>query len=298
MMIWCEPIFERLVDADTRDHLPHALLFLGQAGLGKRELAQEFSQYLLCGHSRQTKKACGACQDCRLFSANTHGDFYKILPENQKTIGIDQIREMKSHAYQTSQRGRKKIFVIVGAETMTTAASNAALKILEEPPLGSLFILTSESKHRLSATILSRCHAYHFCVKDTKQVEQWLSHAVNKQFPEEDIISALRWAQFSPLLAKKWLQENKVHFFNGLEIILKRYFHHEASSYDLVKYCQEKALADVLFGAYIICFKFLKTSVAGDRPIVYHFLSKIIGAQKLFTKHPGLNEGLLLEALF
>ena len=164
-MIWCESILNRLIDADIRQRLPHALLFLGRLGLGKREIAQQFSQYLLCPRSRDTRKACGICEDCRLFSANTHGDFYRIVPENQKSIGVDQIREMKSHAYQSSQRGRKKIFLIVAAETMTIAASNAALKILEEPPLGCLFILISESKYALSSTILSRCHAHHFFVK-------------------------------------------------------------------------------------------------------------------------------------
>ncbi|MCD8500165.1 MAG: hypothetical protein LRY43_03855, partial [Gammaproteobacteria bacterium] len=73
-------------------------------------------------------------------------------------------------------------------------------------------------------------------------------------------------------------------FFDGLQGVLNQYFYRKASSYELIKYCQGKALADILFAAYLICYHFLKTHASDGRAIVYSLLSKIIGAQKLLEK--------------
>jgi DNA polymerase-3 subunit delta' len=156
------------------ERIPHALLFAGQAGLGKNRLATEFAHFLLCTNP-QGDAACGHCKSCELFAAKTHPDIRVVTPlEEGKAISIDQIRELNQFLALTPHTAARQVVIISPAEEMTTAAANSLLKQLEEPPLGSVLILVSHQPSRLTPTIRSRCARIDLKAPDKDAAIQWL----------------------------------------------------------------------------------------------------------------------------
>lgn len=295
---WCKPIWEQLIASDIKNRFPHAILFYGQQGLGKTELALQIAGYLLCSDPDKNKRACEICKDCILFSAETHGDFHHIASEgDSKSIGVDQIRGLKTAAHQKPQRNNRKVFVMPRADKMTIAASNALLKILEEPPGDSIFILTSESKQALPSTILSRCQCYGFTILKSTQLEAWLLSETEHRFSPEIIKAALLFSSNAPLLAKTWLEENKLEKFLSCSEAFKNYFENKIKSLDLYKILKELPLSDVLNIAYVVCYDLLKTRTTINKKILYTWLDKVIEIKTLLSSQIALNEGLLLEYL-
>lgn len=155
---WQAAIWEALAARLAEGRLPHALLFAGPAGVGKRHLADLLALSLLCEHPAGGTSACGECHACRLFAAGNHPDYLHLRPEEEKrTIGIDQIRELATFITLKSHYGSHKVVVLEPADAMTPAAANALLKTLEEPTPGSFLILCSDQPASLLATIRSRC---------------------------------------------------------------------------------------------------------------------------------------------
>ena len=296
-LYWHEKIWQALINADKENRFPHAILFFGNQGLGKKEFAQQLAQFLLCSDPNKNQHACGFCKDCLLFSANTHGDFYNILPENSKSIGIDQVREIKTEANQKPQRGQVKVFLIPDADKMSIAASNALLKVLEEPPGGGIFILTSERKHALSPTVLSRCQHFAFLVPDIEKTRQWLF--ASGEFSETDIQDALFWSLGSPLLARQLLEDKTITEYQSYLKPLLAYFSGEEALFSLTKSWQGKPLADVLYVAQVACYYLLKGewTISFDKNKVYQWSKKIIDIKKMMATHIALNEGLILDFL-
>lgn len=174
----------------TSDRLPHAYIFHGPEGVGKHTLALEFARMLLCSSPASTRPdneyadeadtswrdACGACEDCRLITAGTHPDMQEV----QKTLnryhsdptvrarkaidlGVDVVRQfIIDRAGDRPARGRARVFVVLDADQMSTAAQNALLKTLEEPPGASFLVLISRSLDRLLPTTRSRCQPVPF----------------------------------------------------------------------------------------------------------------------------------------
>lgn len=145
----------------TRDlmRLPHALLISGPAGLGKTALALRLAQALLCERSETAPlDGCGACTGCHLLRAGNHPDLLRIEPADGKAqITVDQVRELGAFMALRPHQAARKIVVMAPAEAMNINAANSLLKVLEEPPAGSLLILVSSAAARLPATVRSRC---------------------------------------------------------------------------------------------------------------------------------------------
>lgn len=141
---------------------PHALLFLGASGLGKKRLALEFAKTLLCKSGTGTDH----CESCRLLNLEdgnfSHPDFILLEQEQDpktgriKDIGIDQVRELTGKAAFAPVMSQNKVCIIDGVDSMTVYAANSFLKLLEEPPAGWVIILLAESEDKLLTTILSR----------------------------------------------------------------------------------------------------------------------------------------------
>lgn len=298
---WCDTIWQNVTSSIKKNRFPHAILFYGNAGLGKTELALKLAHYLLCSEVNKHEAPCGTCKDCVLFSAKTHGDFYHIAPEDDsKSIGIDQIRSLKTAAHQKPQRNNIKVFVMPRADKMTVSAANALLKILEEPPGGSIFILTSERKHFLSPTILSRCHQYGFYPpSSSEKTEQWLLENAGSTFSKEIIKEALRWSLGAPLLARQLLQDNVVAEYQSYAEPLLAFFSGKTSSFILLKTWQGKSLADILYVSHITCYYLLKGEWPGDynKTVIYQWNKKITEIKKLLSSQIALNEGLVLDSL-
>lgn len=156
---------------------PHALLFYGMGGIGKKMLALHFAKTFLCKSA--DKKPCGICESCRLMDIENnsfaHPDFYLLTAEEAgKDIKIEQVKEMAKQAAFAPVLSEHKVCIIDDAGQMTAEAANSLLKLLEEPPPGWLFILITQQAERLLPTVLSRVVRLSFDAPDSSAVQQIL----------------------------------------------------------------------------------------------------------------------------
>ena len=150
---------ERLQQLLAGDRVPHALLFCGPAGTGKRLTAEVLAAALLCSASGQ--RPCGYCPSCQAMRSETHPDFYRIAPESRgksaRSIRIEQIRAMETEIARVPILSARRVVLLDEAELMNEAAANSLLKTLEEPSGQVVFVLVSSMRSSLLDTILSRC---------------------------------------------------------------------------------------------------------------------------------------------
>jgi DNA polymerase-3 subunit delta' len=139
--------------------MPHALLFVGPAGIGKMLVARTLAAAILCGAGRD--EPCGGCPSCRLVAQGAHPDLV-VLAADGTSLKIDQIRALQHEAALAPYYGAGRVFLVEEAERLTVQAANSLLKILEEPPVGSVFILTAASQHAMLPTVVSRCRVFTF----------------------------------------------------------------------------------------------------------------------------------------
>jgi len=154
-----------------RERLPHALLLIGQRGLGKFALAQAFAKALLCEQPQEGGLACERCLACNWFEQRNHPDFRLLQPQalvedadaeegkkkGSQQITIDQVRALDDFLNVGTHRAGLKIVVVNPADAMNRSTANALLKTLEEPSPGTLFLMVSNEPLRLLPTIRSRC---------------------------------------------------------------------------------------------------------------------------------------------
>lgn len=172
---WHQVHWRTLQQRIAAQRLPHALLFSGQAGLGKLDFARLLAHSLLCEQVDAKGLYCGQCNSCRLFAAQTHPDFQPVQPESEgKDIVIAQIRELLDWQAKTPQYGRAKVVIIEPADRMNINAANALLKTLEEPADRALLILISDRPSSLLPTIRSRCQQLPFIAQPQAEVLPWL----------------------------------------------------------------------------------------------------------------------------
>ena len=162
--------WERL--QSQRNRLPHALLLMGQRGLGKFALAQAFAKALLCEQPHEAGLPCNACLACNWFDQGNHPDFRLLQPQAlaedtadaeegkkkaSQQITIDQVRGLDDFLNVGTHRAGLKIVVVNPAEAMNRNTANSILKTLEEPAPSTLFLMVSNEPLRLLPTIRSRC---------------------------------------------------------------------------------------------------------------------------------------------
>ena len=169
---WLTEVLDELVARHARGRLPHALLISGQAGLGKLDLAEMLTGFLLC----REQTACGVCKTCLLIAAGSHPDFKMITPEeDSRQIKIEQVRGLTDWVNQTAQMSALKIAVLSPAHAMNRNSANALLKAMEEPPANTHLILVSDDPATLLPTIRSRCQLISIPVPDQAVALQWLN---------------------------------------------------------------------------------------------------------------------------
>ena len=151
---------------------PHAVLFSGIEGIGKKKIAETCAAVLLCENPKDGEP-CGVCSNCRLTAAGSHPDFYIVEPEATKTtrnIKIGQIRTLQSEATLRPVQAERRVVLIDGAEFMNGAAANCLLKTLEEPPSQTIFILLTANRAGLLMTLRSRCRTINFDRLTTEEI--------------------------------------------------------------------------------------------------------------------------------
>lgn len=158
------------------EKFPHAVLFSGIEGIGKKKIAEICAAVLLC-ENPSNGEPCGVCSNCKLISAKSHPDFYVVEPETTKTtrnIKIGQIRTLQNEIALRPVQAERRVVLLDGAEFMNNAAANCLLKTLEEPPSQTIFILTTANRSSLLMTLRSRCRTINFDKLTTEEIKSEL----------------------------------------------------------------------------------------------------------------------------
>lgn len=211
---WHQPVAEKMHAVASQGQLTHAWLLHGKAGTGRHEFALALAQYLLCEQPTEAG-ACGTCQSCQWFNAETHPDRIEVYPEAEgKAIRVDQIRDL-IEALSLTAHGQKanRVVIISPAEAMNRQAANSLLKSLEEPPPNTYFLLISAELSALPATIRSRCQLFNLPSPSAEQARQWL---VQESGESDDVSLALEIADFAPLAAIRLVEGGAVTAYQQL----------------------------------------------------------------------------------
>ena len=213
--------------------LPHALLFTGTEGVGKQAAAvalamacncqREFPEFKTEDRSGQdpvnssgefnliTMGACGVCKSCRKIVAGNHPDIIRVQPIGP-FIKIDQIRALLQTLAMKPYEATTRVAILSEAQAMNAAASNALLKILEEPPSRSMLVLTATRKSDLLPTVVSRCQNVGFNPIPKEKIASWLKHEHGLEQQAADILAAMANGSLSRarmLVKDNWLRRRK-----------------------------------------------------------------------------------------
>src|SRR5919206_4545550 len=154
-----KPIVQTLQNAIQLNRIGHAYLFSGPRGVGKTTTARILAKGLNCEQG-PTITPCNVCASCLEIASGRSIDVFEI--DAASNTGVDNIRELRENAKYAAARARYKIFIIDEVHMLSTSAFNALLKILEEPPPHVVFIMATTERHKVPATILSRCQQFIF----------------------------------------------------------------------------------------------------------------------------------------
>lgn len=149
-----------LKNAIAQKHLAHGYLFCGPRGVGKTTCARIFAKTLNCSNVQQGTEPCNECESCKAFNENRSYNIHELdAASNNK---VDDIRQLIDQVRIPPQLGQYSIYIIDEVHMLSSAAFNAFLKTLEEPPKHAVFILATTEKHKIIPTILSRCQIFDF----------------------------------------------------------------------------------------------------------------------------------------
>lgn len=144
----------------SKDRLAHAYLFCGSRGVGKTSCARIFAKTINCERRTPEGEACNECQSCREFNKGNSLNIVEL--DAASNNGVDYMRELTDQVQVPPVNARYRVFIVDEVHMLSTAAFNAFLKTLEEPPSYVVFILATTEKHKIIPTILSRCQIYDF----------------------------------------------------------------------------------------------------------------------------------------
>lgn len=149
-----------LKNAIKSGKLAHAYLFCGPRGVGKTTCARIFAKTINCMHPTADGEACNECESCQAFNEQRSYNIFELDAASNNSV--ENIKALMEQTRIAPQVGRYKVFIIDEVHMLSTAAFNAFLKTLEEPPAHVIFILATTEKHKILPTIISRCQIYDF----------------------------------------------------------------------------------------------------------------------------------------
>ena len=168
-----------LKNAILTGKLAHAYLFCGPRGVGKTTCARIFAKSINCEHLTPEGEACNECESCRAFNEQRSYNIHELDAASNNSV--DDIRELIDQVRIPPQIGRYKVFIIDEVHMLSTAAFNAFLKTLEEPPRHAIFILATTERHKVLPTILSRCQIYDFTRIELSDIVEHLATVASKE---------------------------------------------------------------------------------------------------------------------
>ena len=171
------------MNAIRSERVHHAYLLTGSRGIGKTSIARIFAKALRCETSTWNAEgylqSCDQCSSCREITTTTSVDVQEI--DGASNNGVDEIREIRENAKFLPATGARKIYIIDEVHMLTTAAFNALLKTLEEPPAHVLFLFATTEPHKIPGTILSRCQRFDLKRVTTAQIQNRLIEILNSE---------------------------------------------------------------------------------------------------------------------
>ena len=168
-----------LKNAIASGKLAHAYLFCGPRGVGKTTCARIFARTINCLTPTETGEACGNCESCKAFEQQRSFNIHELDAASNNSV--EDIRSLIEQVRMPPQVGRYKVFIIDEVHMLSTAAFNAFLKTLEEPPAHAIFILATTEKHKILPTILSRCQIYNFNRMEVADIVGHLKHVAQQE---------------------------------------------------------------------------------------------------------------------
>ena len=168
-----------LKNAIAAGKLAHAYLFCGPRGVGKTTCARIFAKTINCLHPGPGGEACGECESCQAFQAGRSLNVHELDAASNNSA--EDIRALIEQVNILPQMGRYKVFIIDEVHMLSTAAANAFLKTLEEPPAHAIFILATTEKQKLLPTIISRCQIYDFNRMEVNDIVNHLKRVAEDQ---------------------------------------------------------------------------------------------------------------------
>ena len=159
-LIGQDNIAQTLKNSIIRGKLAHAYLFCGPRGVGKTTTARIFAKAINCAHPSEDMEPCGECESCISFQEGRSYCIHEL--DAASNNGVEDIKNLMDQVQIPPQVGKYSVYIIDEVHMLSTAAFNAFLKTLEEPPAHAIFILATTEKHKILPTILSRCQTYDF----------------------------------------------------------------------------------------------------------------------------------------
>ena len=156
-----------LTNAVARDRVHHAYLFVGSRGTGKTSMAKILAACLNCVHG-PTVEPCGVCDSCVSIASASSLDVIEM--DAASSNSVDDIRALRESVAYAPVSGRQKIYILDEAHMLSTAAWNAFLKTLEEPPPSTVFVLATTEPQKVPATVIDRCHRFDFQRPTVEQI--------------------------------------------------------------------------------------------------------------------------------
>jgi DNA polymerase III subunit gamma/tau len=168
-----------LKSAIKNDHLAQAFLFCGSRGVGKTTTARILAKTINCFNRTEQVEACDQCDSCTSFNSGASLNVYELDAASNNSV--DDIRGLIDQVRIAPQLGSHKVYIIDEVHMLSTAAFNAFLKTLEEPPAHAIFILATTEKHKIIPTILSRCQIFDFQRIKVKDIADHLANVATKE---------------------------------------------------------------------------------------------------------------------
>ncbi len=307
---WHDALLSRFRQLADKGELAHALLLVGETGIGKKECLYSLASSLLCEEGPLL--VCRHCHSCQLLAAETHPDIHYLVPEEGKAgITIDTVRAVVEKINQTAQVAARKVILVPDAERFNRAAANALLKSLEEPPPETFFLLSSALAGRLPSTIRSRCQIHALNSPTREQSRAWLQTHAGDQAAIDELLSY--WPGKPLLVAQQgqqWLERGA-----ALQTAVSATLAGKGTPGKLAKQLSGYSLSDICADYYRLLLEMgrflagldsailsaeLRDAVHKARPNAFNLLrhaQDVLGLSRAMQAGSFLNEQLASESL-
>ncbi|MGD1057089.1 MAG: DNA polymerase III subunit gamma/tau [Solirubrobacteraceae bacterium] len=214
-----EPVVRTLRNAVQSGNVHHAYLFVGSRGTGKTSMAKILAACLNCENG-PTIEPCGVCDSCVSIARATSLDVIEMDAASNNSV--DDIRDLRESVAYAPVSGRRKVYILDEAHMLSTAAWNAFLKTLEEPPPNTVFVLATTEANKVPATVVDRCHRFDFhrpTVEQIASVVRRAAEAESIEIPAAAVAALARSATGSFRDALGTLEQ--IVTYSGQEIALE-----------------------------------------------------------------------------